>query len=314
MIGYLELPRLELAEEPAKISEDRDSDKESSPDERSSQPKVQPSLPSKEPEPQSEPELSIDEDESGNPQAVTAPITKQQSTLNKDLALPRNPEWIRRASIEHHQRCHLLVEPLESQCCPPTDDQAFWKFCQDNPLSDHGMPCESISHSALLATMVGEPLKPFRDPPKIMPLASVTGRNKSRNKDVDILAVIVSIDESTIKPARLSLKRDIRVQDPSVEEPIVVGIFNDPINFRSSVGTLALFRHVTTHDWKKGSLNAYPARVGGRDWFIPNPYCLGLREDICHVESWWQKRQHHAIVEDPVTMKHTRNESHLKGR
>lgn len=308
VIGYLDLPELELTDEPAKTPEDHDSEDTPSPDEGPSQHKSQTSIQS------TEPAQSVDAEEDNGPETVIAPITKQRSTLDKDLAVPRDPEWVRRASVEHHQRCHLRVEPHESQRCPPKDDQSFWKFCEEKPLSDHGEPCESVSHNALLAIMGGEPLKPFRDPPRIMPLASVTGRNKSRNKDVDILAVIVSIDESTTKPARLSMKRDIRVQDPSVDQPIVVGIFTDPLNFRSSVGTIALFRHVTTHDWKQGNLNAYPARVGGRDWFIPNPYCLGLRDDIHHVEEWWQKQPNRSHTADAVPSKHaTRNDMQLKG-
>ena len=227
----------------------------------------------------------------GEPEADTAPSAGQASTSHESVALPRNPEWIRRASIEHHQRCHLNIELSQEERCPTTDDKLFQRYCEANPLANEGSPCESISHYSLFAIMQGSPLKPFRDVPCIIPLASVTGRHKSRNLDVDVLVVIESVDSSTTKPARMSLKRDIRVQDPSVDEPVTIGVFTDPVNFLPSVGTVALFRHVTTHDWRKGNLNAYPARVQGREWFIPNPECLGLRNEVRHVEEWWRKMQ-----------------------
>ena len=201
--------------------------------------------------------------------------------------LPRCSEWIEIASLEHHLRCHTNQAVSEVQLCPAKDDEQFWQYYDGNPSTANERPCPSISHYALQAMMNNTPLRSFKDPPKPISLASVTGKNKSRNQDVDILAVIESIDASTTKPARLSLKRDIRIVDPSVDEPVTVSVFMDPVNFRSTVGTVALFRHVTTHDWRRGNLNAYPARVKGREWFIPMPSCLGFDEDIRRLQRWW---------------------------
>ena len=210
-----------------------------------------------------------------NPVEVIAPSVPR----NVKPRIPRSPDWVKRASIEHHRRCHEGSNIAFSARVPVSDDEEFRRFCDRNPIGQETEPCPCID-MALEAIMKGVPLKPFNDRPKIKSLAAVTGRNKSRNQDVDVLAMIVSCDSSTTKPASLPLKRDIRIIDPSVEEPIVLGIFIDPINTRPKAGTIALFRHVTTHDFRKGNLNAYPARVAGREWFIPNPVCFGLEDDI----------------------------------
>ena len=146
--------------------------------------------------------------------------------------------------------------------------------------------------------MAGSPLKPFRDSYKIVSLASVTGRNKSRNQYVNVLAVIESIDEFTTKPPKLGVKRDIRIIDPSVDESVTLSVFQDPVEFRATVGTTALFRHVTTHDWRRGNLCAYPARVQGKEWFIPNPSCepIGLRDKTQRMQEWWEDHEAHEVL------------------
>lgn len=211
-----------------------------------------------------------------NPTEVIAP------GFSRDVKprIPRSPEWVKRASFEHHRRCHEGSNIAFSARVPVTDDEEFRQFCDRNPIGQEVEPCPCMTNMALEAIMKGVPLKPFNDRPMIKSLAAVTGRNKSRNHDVDVLAMIVSCDSSTTKPASLPLKRDIRIIDFSVEEPIVLGIFIDPVNTLPKAGTIALFRHVTTHDFRKGNLNAYPARVAGREWFIPNPVCFGLQDDV----------------------------------
>ena len=295
MIGYQRLPELEFDSAPVKSSDDRDLKRARSPEEglsstdRSKADYLQTTnVPTTE---------NCGEAQRDDSQSVIAPIVKDQQSRYEDLKLPRNAEWIRRASIEHHQRCHLRIDIPQAERCPPTDDEAFTKYSEDYPLVNDGMPCESISHYSLLAMMTGTPLRPFGDLPKIVPLSKVTGRNKSRNRDVDVLAVVESVDSKLSKPPKMQMKRDIRIMDPSVAEPVTVSIFVDPVNFRANVGLVALFRHVTTHDWKNGRLNAYPARVGGREWFIPQPQCLGLRDEMGHVETWWLAMQGQGSME-----------------
>ena len=232
------------------------------------------------------------------PTAITSEHEPRKAHTNESRAidvqstqaikiLPRDPEWISRATIEHHRRCHLNVHIAESERCPTRDGDAFRMFCERFPLPLDGQACVSKCKYSLFPIMDGVPLRPFSNLPRIVPLAAVTGKQKSRNQDVDILAVIAHVDDACTKPATMSLKRDIRVQDPSVDKAVTVSVFMDPVNFYPSVGTVALFRHVTTHDWRTGALNAYPARVKGREWFIPNPHCLGLRQEAQDLEKWW---------------------------
>ena len=240
------------------------------------------------------------EDEKGKQPSPQLQDEGGQEPRVEDSIVPRCPEWIQQASYEHHLRCHMKETIPEDQRCPATDDESFWKYYDDHLSPVKERPCASISNNALRAIMADSPLTPFRASPKIVSLVSVTGRHKSRNQDVDVLAVIESIDASTTKPARLPLKRDIRIRDPSVDEAVTLSVFIDPENFHSSIGTVALFRHVTTHDWRRGNLNAYPARVNGREWFIPTPYCLGFEQDVRNLEQWWegQRSRGNAAADD----------------
>lgn len=121
------------------------------------------------------------------------------------------------------------------------------------------------------AKAAGTPLQPIERPLRLSMLASVTGVNRSRNKVVDILALVHSVDDSTVKPVHLPLKRDIRITDGSTDRPITVSIFVDPVDCVPSVGEIVLFRNLVTHDWKQGALNAYPKYCDGKDWYIPDP-------------------------------------------
>ncbi len=118
------------------------------------------------------------------------------------------------------------------------------------------------------AKAAGTPLQPIERPLRLYTLASVTGVNRSRNKVVDVLAMVESVDDSTVKPAHLPLKRDIRIIDGSTNTPITISIFVDPVDCIPSIGDVVLFRNLVTHDWKQGALNAYPKYCDGKDWYI----------------------------------------------
>ena len=133
---------------------------------------------------------------------------------------------------------------------------------------------------AIKAAEAGKPLQSLERPPKLSTLASVTGRNCSRNKVVDILAIVDSVDDSTTKPAKMPLKRDMRIMDDSTERKVPLSIFVNPHDCKPTVGDVVLLRNVVTHDFKGGNLAAYPKYCGDKDWCIPNP-CgryLGLEE------------------------------------
>ncbi|KAL9098444.1 MAG: hypothetical protein Q9163_005896 [Psora crenata] len=231
----------------------------------------------------------------------TGAAVKYMDLKPEAISLPRCDEWIRHATLEHHRRCHMREDLTEVQQCPSVDDAHFWEFAEAHILRHIEPKCTSTSYLALRAMMVGAPLQPIRKPLKIIDLASVTGTNKSKNQTVDVLAVIDSIDLFTSKPARLPLKRDIRIIDRSVSQPVTLSVFVDPVNFRSTVGAIALFRNVTTHDYRRGNLNAYPVHCEGREWYIPNPRCIDLGEiKLDELEAWWVEQCNQPLMPEAV--------------
>ena len=78
----------------------------------------------------------------------------------------------------------------------------------------------------------------------------------------------------------------MRIVDPSTSKRVLVSVFVNPINFKPSVGTIALFRSLTTHEWDRGMLNAYPQQCEGKDWFIIDP--IGVEGcDVPGLRNWW---------------------------
>ena len=109
-------------------------------------------------------------------------------------------------------------------------------------------------------------------PLQLSTLASITGPNTSRNKQVNILAMIDYVSISTVKPTTAPLKRDVRIVDPSTDRKVTLSVFIDPVNFLPKQYDIILFRDLTTHDFSGGNLNAYPKKCRGKEWYIVNPY------------------------------------------
>ena len=129
-------------------------------------------------------------------------------------------------------------------------------------------------------------LAPIRRPLCIRSLESATGVHASRNKVFDFFAVICSVEAQVVKPPMMPLKRDMRITDPSTDKKVLVSVFVNPINFKPRVGTIALLRSLTTHEWDRGMLNAYPQQCEGKNWFIVNPTSVeGC--DVQALRSWW---------------------------
>lgn len=121
----------------------------------------------------------------------------------------------------------------------------------------------------------------------IRSLQSVTGVHASRNKVFDFFAVICSIEAQVVKPPMMPLKRDMRIVDPSTNKRVLVSVFVNPVGFKPSVGTIALFRSLTTHEWDRGMLNAYPQQCEGKNWFIIDP--IGIKGcDVPALRNWWK--------------------------
>ena len=130
-------------------------------------------------------------------------------------------------------------------------------------------------------------LLPIKRPLCIRTLQSISGVHASRNKVFDFFAVIYSIEAQVVKPPMMPLKRDMRIVDPSTDKKVLVSVFVNPLNFKPSVGTIALFRSLTTHDWDRGMLNAYPQQCEGKNWFIVDP--VGVKGcDVPALRNWWK--------------------------
>lgn len=128
---------------------------------------------------------------------------------------------------------------------------------------------------------------PIKRPLCIRSLQSVTGVHASRNRVFDFFAVICSIEAQVVKPPMMPLKRDMRIVDPSTDKKVLVSVFVNPLTFKPSVGTIALFRSLTTHEWDRGMLNAYPQQCEGKNWFIVDP--VGIKGcDVPALRNWWK--------------------------
>lgn len=141
-------------------------------------------------------------------------------------------------------------------------------------------------------------LLPIKRPLQLRTLDSLTGLHATRNKVHDVFAVICSVETSVIKPPAMPLKRDIRIMDPSTDKKVLVSVFVDPVHFHPPVGTVALFRSLTTHEWDRGMLNVYPQQCGGKAWFVPDP--VGVPGcDVEGLKDWWRRKIE--VENGPVT-------------
>ena len=134
---------------------------------------------------------------------------------------------------------------------------------------------------------------PIERPLNIKPLVAFRGYPR-RNDIFDVFVVIQSVADAVIKRPRMPPKRDIRIVDPSTDKKVLLSVFVDPENFVPAVGTIALIRSVTTHEWEGGMLNIYPNQCEGKAWFLPNPESIAG----CDVEAmrlWWARKEAEAI-------------------
>ena len=139
-------------------------------------------------------------------------------------------------------------------------------------------------------TRDGKQLRPINRILKLMPLSRLSGSRALRNKICDVFVVICSVAPDIVKRSGMQAKRDLCIMDPSTDKRVCLSVFVDPCNFAPAVGTIALMRSVTTHEWDGGSLNVYPKECEDREWFIPDP--VGIEGcDVEGLRGWWQKKQ-----------------------
>ncbi len=220
--------------------------------------------------------------------------------------LPESLDFYSSQVIAHQKRCHQPPVVHGSWCsCAVCTKGELTEGASEEPVpsaftAQKAKPhtskksilqaSTSVSQQALRALESRNPLKRVRNPLEIYNLSSMSGDRKSQNKRGDYFAVVEWVDNKTIKRFCMSMKRDLRIVDPSTEKKVLLSVFVDPVNFTPAVGTIALFRNLRTHEWDGGSLNAYEKDCKSFDWFIPNP--VGI--DGCDVEAmreWWGERQ-----------------------
>lgn len=157
-------------------------------------------------------------------------------------------------------------------------------------LALHPSTAKSLNASVTTKFPGSQGLLAIKTPLRICTLHSLTGRNATRNKVHDVFAIVCSVQESVVKPPKnMPRKRDIRIMDPSTDKKVLVSVFVDPDNFKPTVGTVALFRNLTTHEWDSGMLNVYHDKCAGKAWFIKDP----LEVEGCDVKvlkEWWEKK------------------------
>ncbi|KAL8830889.1 MAG: hypothetical protein Q9191_001185 [Dirinaria sp. TL-2023a] len=163
---------------------------------------------------------------------------------------------------------------LASQKCISSNEPVHWK-------SLHSADRLSVAPERRTVPL------PIERPLNVQPLAKFRGYHR-RNDIYDVFAVVQWVGESVIKRSRMPPKRDIRIVDPSTDKKVLLSVFVEPERFTPTVGTVALIRSVTTHEWDGGMLNIYPKQCEGKHWFIPNPKGF----EGCNVEAmrgWWKE-------------------------
>lgn len=204
----------------------------------------------------------------------------------KDFLLPRSPHWLLTAEAEHHHRCHTLLEDKKRLKLRSSSD-TFRQLSAQPPKES----CPSVSVYAYRAMMLGKPLLPITNRFRLHDLASIINAIATCNKIIDVLAVVISVDNFTIKRSRMPLKRDIHLADPSTSRTVILSVFTDPVNFNPTVGTVALFRRVTAHASRDEHLFAYESQCLGRDWFLPDPVCVIGRRKVAALKEFWEEKK-----------------------
>ena len=149
-----------------------------------------------------------------------------------------------------------------------------------------------LLHKSIPPPHLPKPLLPITRPLKITPLSHLTGPNATRNKVLDVLAVVYSVTPNLvlcpgIRPGK-HYKRELRIVDSSTSKKVMLSVFVEPQAFMPAIGTVALFRSVTTNRWDGGSLNAYARDCEGKRWFLPEGEAEGLRGcDLRGLKEWW---------------------------
>ncbi|KAF8477125.1 hypothetical protein BDZ91DRAFT_708717 [Kalaharituber pfeilii] len=176
------------------------------------------------------------------------------------------------------------VSPRQLQPKTPSFSSAATSYSEGSTASVGSTPSKSsVPFTSSKSGSIWNQLKPC-------PLGDL--HKRSHGSKVDILAVIHSIDDTTIT-RNTSVKRDCRLVDPSsppinpaipyVRRPTILSVWVKPQSFYPPPGTLMAFRGLTVHRYDGRSLNAF-SDVAGSVWYVENPDIDRAEE----VTEWWE--------------------------
>lgn len=205
------------------------------------------------------------------------------------IELPARLEWNNKIASKH-VGVDLLVARKKIEMPQSLDLPRNLERVNPKYLALHPSTAKSLTASVTTKFTGSQGLLAIKTPLRICTLESLTGRNATRNKVHDVFAIVCSVQECVVKPPKnMPRKRDIRIMDPSTDKKVLVSVFVDPDNFKPIVGTVALFRNLTTHEWDSGMLNVYHDKCAGKAWFIKDPVDVeGC--DVKALKEWWEKK------------------------
>lgn len=205
------------------------------------------------------------------------------------IELPARLEWNNKIASKH-VGVDLLVARKKIEMPQSLDLSRKLERVNPKYLALHPSTAKSLTASVTTKFTGSQGLLAIKTPLRICTLESLTGRNATRNKVHDVFAIVCSVQECVVKPPKnMPRKRDIRIMDPSTDKKVLVSVFVDPDNFKPIVGTVALFRNLTTHEWDSGMLNVYHDKCAGKAWFIKDPVDVeGC--DVKALKEWWEKK------------------------
>ena len=220
-------------------------------------------------------------------------VAKTEGIPSKDtlLAAPTKTSSKEHASF-NTQSSHPTTERISGKPPPKLAGAAAPPFLNKGSFAHQtisAIPSKSKTIIPSNPRLPSKRLEPIERALNIIPLSRLRGYPR-RNDVYDVFVVIQSVGNEVIKRSRMPAKRDLRIVDPSTNKEVLLSIFVDPEKFIPTIGTIALIRSVTTHEWDGGMINVYPNQCEGKQWFVPNP--VGVPGcDVDRMREWWLKKQ-----------------------
>ncbi|KAL8793394.1 MAG: hypothetical protein Q9195_003980 [Heterodermia aff. obscurata] len=215
---------------------------------------------------------------------------KTEGNSNKDTSLAAPT----RASSQEHASFNTKTsqpntERISSEPQLKTASAAARPLLKTGSVANQTVPAKPKAIVRPAPRLPAKRPEPIERALNIIPLARLRGYPR-RGDVYDVFVVIQAVGNEVIKRSRMPAKRDLRIVDPSTEKKVLLSIFVEPEKFIPTVGTIALIRSVTTHEWDGGMINAYPNQCEGKQWFVPNP--IGVPGcDVDRMREWWLRKQ-----------------------